>query len=105
MKAVLVQRPLRRRVLGVSTLAGGPLQLLVLLLKSGRRFHAIPPAVIDGIPADIGPVPAAGQLNALTDTKAPGAAEAATTPRPPTTKELTICSNSLPVRVHGQRIP
>ncbi|MET7855680.1 SulP family inorganic anion transporter [Streptomyces sp. NPDC005318] len=63
-------------VLGVLVLAAGLLQLLMGLLKWGRWFRAISPAVIHGMLAGIGLVLIVGQLYALTDTKAPGTSAA-----------------------------
>ncbi|MEV0371325.1 SulP family inorganic anion transporter [Streptomyces sp. NPDC050636] len=58
--------------LGALVLAAGLLQLAMGALKLGRWFRAISVAVVQGMLAGIGLVLIAGQLYALTDTKAPG---------------------------------
>ncbi len=58
--------------LGALVLAAGVLQLVMGALKLGRWFRAISVAVVQGMLAGIGLVLIAGQLYALTDTKAPG---------------------------------
>ncbi|MBQ1163010.1 SulP family inorganic anion transporter [Streptomyces sp. A73] len=57
--------------LGVLVLAAGLLQLLMGVLRLGRWFRAISVSVVQGMLAGIGLVLIAGQLYALTDTKAP----------------------------------
>ncbi|MFF7234441.1 SulP family inorganic anion transporter [Streptomyces sioyaensis] len=57
--------------LGVIVLAAGLLQVLMGALRIGRWFRAISVAVVEGMLAGIGLVLIAGQLYAMTDTKAP----------------------------------
>ncbi|MEU6962980.1 SulP family inorganic anion transporter [Streptomyces chrestomyceticus] len=58
--------------LGALVLAAGVLQLAMGALRLGRWFRAISVAVVQGMLSGIGLVLIAGQLYALTDTRAPG---------------------------------
>lgn len=74
--AVLVWEVVQQRglsALGVVVLIAGAMQLAAGLLKIGRLFQAVPPAVIHGMLAGIGVLILAGQFHVMVDAKPLGA--------------------------------
>ncbi len=60
------------KALGVAVLLAGALQVLAALLKLGRWFRAVSPALIGGMLAGIGVLIAASQMHVMVGAKPPG---------------------------------